>query len=297
MRTHDAIKGAATGECSPLGPSCAQPNLFLRLKELGKINLVRPLYISAFTLGVLLAGTDRLHADPLPAAVETLEMMMEAIAADGEFLGRHFGADPDNPLSFTANVDPDNKTFNYAFQPETTYAGEPLSLSGDGSFDVESDAWTGVANGQCGASDDPPWWAQWEFDIDHGDPYEGNFDWETTILGVKLDAHRRVTIEWSASGGFALSTADLAFTINDTVVATGTAEDRVVRRSLESYDVYWGTTTVTLVPPIFVVLDGSYDDGTGLATGSLTVIPEPASLVLLALGGLGILRWRIVHRA
>lgn len=235
-------------------------------------------FLFAVIFCAMAVGTARLHADSTPPAIETVEMLMDAVAAEGQFLGRQFGADPDNELQFTANFDPTAKTFDYAFVGGTTYTGEPLLLSGSGSFDAENNQWTGDASGQRG-TETLAWTSSWNY-------AEEYFTWETIVDGTKLDFHRHSLYCWSDSLSKGWSTHEMESTRNDIVIASGHAHDLID---------WWNFSYFTLdstLPEAFVSVNGDHD-GVGAATGAM-IVPEPCGAILLVLGALSIRRRR--HR-
>ena len=75
----------------------------------------------------------------------------------------------------------------------------------------------------------------------------------------------------------------MQFTIGGTEIASGTAKDRLIKRPMPEpgWDFEWVTATTTLLePPVYVALEGEYDGGTNFATGTMSVVPEPASMLL-----------------
>ena len=237
------------------------------------------------------------HADVLPANIETIEIMMESLAADVHGIVRTFGIDETSPLSFTTMVDPDAKTFSYSLDPGTTYMGTSLTLEGIGGYDGELSRWEGSTTGSSGGRGE--WWeATWFFELLNADPFAAHQEWDIgTPLG--LDLHGDLDIEWSPGGGFAASTLTATLTLFGAPVGSASVSDRLVRRPDGSVDWYLeGDFNQEPDPQRFALTGaGDFPDGTGLGYAEFNVVPEPSSLGLLALGGLVALRRRRVQHA
>lgn len=255
-----------------------------------------PVVFLVTSLLVTVAG--QLSADVIPVEIEILEIMMEATAADGELLGRVFGVDPANTLSFTGNIDTENKAFSYAFDPESTYTGMPISIEGSGAYDDGDGHWYGQVT--MIVPPPPPFnpWAPpielipfWEVVPDNPGPSQENltFYWEVTIPQPPpldpyiFDAYREIVWESTAGGGSGTSHANLWYSKNDLITGHGEAVDSWIKHS-DHYEYEWFTFSTAPWNP-YILLEGIMEPTTGDFTGTMMVIPEPTTLLLLGLGG------------
>lgn len=237
---------------------------------------------------LILTFSSHLYGEILPAVVETLEMMMEGMGSDAEFIGQYFGTDPGNILGCSFEVDPDNKSYSYVYDAGNSYLGESFSLSGSGSYDSQNSTWTGVSNGQIGQE---TWQSDWMLSILAADPFDGDFERVIQHDGKEYTLNRSVSIEWSTSGAVGLSTSTFSATLDSEIVYEGTATDNIRRTGPDNYEYQWkwedGTTWNLPEPAVEPQIEGDCEPffDTYIGIGSMQT-PEPGTVLILGLGGL-----------
>lgn len=219
--------------------------------------------LSGLVLVLVVAGAGSVQADWASEKDEIMaaEMLLTRVYYDMFKLG-DYGLEPAE-LDFSFSISSD--AFAYEFAGGQSYLDEPLTLSGVGQRN--GDQWTGVTSGSLGS--DPinmPWESNIEW-VELG----ANCDWHT---GVKWVPDSSWTVEYSPGGGFATSTH-----------ANG-GKDRGVKNG----DTGKWEWTITQEPTADDKTAGEAAMATpaaypGSDVGTLSIVPEPGSLGLLALGG------------
>ncbi len=237
-------------------------------------------------LVVALGLAEPLYADLLEPNVLTTEMMMESIGVNAEGVGRALGIDDGAPISFSTYTDPADLSFAFATDPGQTYHGQPLALVGAGFYNAAESRWEGQAVASAG-SDDDLFMATWTLTETSMDPYTVDSFWSASLYrGWELDAEGGVRI-WRDPDGSIRSEGWGYLTINHFRIAGVQGTDRIPWRFLPwEWDKFaipddgstpFRTRATGLSPE---------SGGAGWAIANVTQVPEPASLALLALGGL-----------
>jgi hypothetical protein len=243
--------------------------------------------IVGWVLGCAIVATmaARAPAEPLPIGVETTEAMMDALAADTHRLARIYGIDESVELSFTTFTNPAARTFRYALNQGLAYNGQPLTLSGHGFYNSPLSRWEGQATWSTPGG--TTWTTDWTSVVTSVDPYLADFDWiaEPGVLRALVpDFHGGKGIEKDPTTGQWRSWFQGDLTDSGKNVGRVTYYDR--RWSPE----WWLAQTALLDPgqgsSFAVALAGSSNDtgGAGTATAAFSAIPEPGSILLIALG-------------
>ena len=226
---------------------------------------------------------------------ESLEVMKEAQAGMGSYLGRTFGANPGNVMSFDYSMDPAGNGFFFTTQAGQSYRGMSLDVSafgvrsGSESFtygfqmDVGGGLVTGSGTGNFGDFD-----AGNSYKFDEKQQMDGSNDW--------TDRHGRVTWGQSNDGKWH-STAQYTYTKNDVPTGDGSGVDTwdPVRREW-TWTVFnnsalgfnWNQTS-----------NGGYQGSTwnGSFTSTITTVPEPSSIAAVGFAATSLLARRFKRRA
>jgi hypothetical protein len=214
---------------------------------------------------------------------EATEVLMHAQGADIHLLARVFGTDAASPLGFTTTVG--DTSFAYEMMAGETFRGQPVSLSGSGTFDSATNSWGWNSSGTMGGR-----------------------DWTST--GSAAFSGSQLTADWVAAGSLIPLPLDVKFditlsgTIPGDVTSKGSAQltiDNVpvpgikvsVTDSYKNGKFDWDFKTGSLnpmIPPfaIHTVGEVPFETG-GEGQFTSTVVPEPTTVVLVGMGLAGMI--------
>ncbi|MBN2445681.1 MAG: hypothetical protein JXO22_03085 [Phycisphaerae bacterium] len=230
-------------------------------------------------------------ASPLPADVEVTEMMMEAMGAEVQGVARTFGIDETASLDFTTVTDPGNLEFSFALDAGTVYNGQALDILGAGNYNAALSRWEGCAVVASGSGESLV--STWTSDVLSTDPYEADLDWVgenmSRAIGPDYHGNWRVNEKPPGSGRYTSFISGI-LTWRGSIVGTFYAEDSVdIPGRAWTFD--GGYLVDAGQGDDFAVSgDGTLAYGGGLAWASYVIVPEPASIIVLALPLLGFRR-------
>jgi hypothetical protein len=206
-------------------------------------------------------------------------IMMANSEANAVFIGVQFGTDSSSPLNFTSNVDAAGQSFSYSLNPGSTYLGQAISLTSSGVLSSDGTVWTLTSDGTFGATS----WST-----------TGTASTSTDPSGVTTDHHTYDLKDKNGNltGDFTLDDRTITGkTSTDSGFRTDTSRKPVPNSDFTSTDsLSDGKWTFNLVPlktsnMIFPVIGTGFSPPAGgVGTFTTTIIPEPASLILLTLG-------------
>ncbi len=234
----------------------------------------------AAVVAFIAVGSAEVRADLDPVA-ETTEVMMESEKTAVLTLVSAYGI-YDNSLSFTTALDSTAKTFSVSTVSGTTYGGAAVSLGVTGSYDTSSSSWAWTTSATVGADS----WVGIGSETITGDPL-ASILFNVSVLGVTIDYHMTYTAGTGPYSGDVSSNGSGTVTLSGQPAAGFTASDY--------YDHTTRHTTWQISGPDFGIDSrGDYPIGGGSGTmiAGVSAVPEPCSLALLAVGGLGALGLR-----
>ena len=233
----------------------------------------RRLGLFAVIAGMIVARPFEARADLGPVA-EINEVMMEAEKTATMTLLMAYGV-RDASLSFSSNVDVTDKTFNFSIAPGATYGGQALSLDIVGAFNAGAGTWEWTTQGNLGGSA----WTGIGSETITGDP-DGFPNFNVSILGISIGYMMHYE---SLFGDFVSSLGQAAIIVPGFGSITIDITDQV--------DFFTNTKEWDFNPHVnFAVKEmGRVPAGNGPGNFVVDVraVPEPSSLALLTVGGLG----------
>jgi hypothetical protein len=235
------------------------------------------------SVALLLIAAGPAMADAIPPNFLTTEMMMENLGVNVQGIGRLLGIDEGAGLSATTNTDPDNLAFSFALDPGQSYNGTAVTLTGGGAYNPAQSRWEGHA--VAGAGRASLFTADWIGNVISTDPYVCDYQWIAQLgTRTEIDAEGKLKFGTDEDGGI-WSSGDGELTIDGDAWFTVHGEDHIPWWALPWN---WFSIAEPLGPgtPFQTIMNGYSleNGGSGTAYGQIDVIPEPASLVLLATG-------------
>jgi hypothetical protein len=258
----------------------------------------------AMTAAVVLAGATAVQAQGLPdvpTGTVLTEVMMDAQSSEAFLYGALLGVNPNSPqsLSGTTFTDLSTASFSFSLNPGSTYLGQAISDSAQGSWDPTSGSYLWSASGSWG--DPIPWDVTGQtipIEIDPAKPTWKLMSLETIKLkGIgDFQLPDSATLLGSGKNGPALSFA--TWSILDQV-----GRPLWERIGTDTYDPKTNTFRFqdlampkNLFRPFSDATTGTtpFAGGAGTFTTSIGAVPEPSTLLMFPLGILGMIgyvRW------
>lgn len=231
------------------------------------------LLVKWLVLGALLTAPTVAHANLTNLTTETL---MQAQLNDIAALGAYAGPDYSTSLQSTYMLDYDTGSFSYSQAPGQTYLGQPLSLSGSGTYNPAATTFNWTESGEFGSA---PWLGsgqmQWT-----GDP-TATFDDTFTIGNITFTLTGSLEVDGMGNSSGVLQAHwgtppndyYMSFNVTDKMTVTGPDDSEFI---------------ITIGEPYFSSGQGAVMNwNNGQATA--VIVPEPTSFALLGIGAVGLL--------
>jgi hypothetical protein len=214
---------------------------------------------------------------------EATEVLMHAQGADVHLLARVFGTDAASPLSFTTTVG--DTSFAYELMAGEMFRGQPVSVSGSGTFDSATSSWAWSSSGTIGGSD----WTSAGSAAFIGSQLTA--DWVATgsLIPLPFDVKFDITLSGTIPGDVTSKGSAQLTIANVPVPGIKVAVTDSYKNGKFDWDFKTGSLNPTLPPfAVHTVGEVPFESG-GEGQFTSTVIPEPTTVVLVGMGLAGVI--------
>jgi hypothetical protein len=130
-------------------------------------------------------------ANPFTPVASAAQVMLQTQADDAAFIAADFGVDPNSPLQYASSIDPSGSSFSFSLAPNSTYQGQPITLTATGTLNQATQTWTVTSSGSIA-----------------GTPWTGTISMSVSLTGSALQMNLTSSAQFS-SGGLQHQEADI----------------------------------------------------------------------------------------
>jgi hypothetical protein len=261
-----------------------------QMRERNRLATTSSLVCAAWVLGLLVVDALPCLGESLTPSEVNLITLEEASISNVATVVEFFGPDPGVSLPFSGTFSPSGWTWDLS----GVYLGQALTLSSQGTFDAIAGVGSWTSMGSLGTRS----WASSGSvsNIQIIDPLQSTLDFSEVGAGVidfipLYDRNTKTKTKRNPDSPFVVDTTETTqYSLNGVPLGNPVEnQDMIAPPNFQKEK--------TVAPPhdgVLVVLHGTMTDGQ--VTGTVTLVPEPSSLVLSGLGGLGLLAYTWYRR-